>query len=85
MTQTGQSRGPDREAALREFMGAFKWARTGNLTWKADHDTRLTVFRRGDGWAYCIATDDRPTFSQHAWYAIEDALAALYDALQDRT
>jgi hypothetical protein len=78
--------GPDPAARLargrREFTEGFRRSRRGNL-WRpyatAAGAVTLTVFPRGDPWAFCIATAAGPEYSADRYDSEADALAALAD------
>jgi len=73
-----------RYEALAEFRAGFQRSKRGNL-WRTWEGKTLTVFRRrGDVFAWCIATDDaaRPRWAARNYHSEEDALHALAEALE---
>jgi hypothetical protein len=80
--ETGRE--PFAEALTRAlFMTGFMRSKKGNL-WRRWQGTSLTVFARKDGkWSWVIVDESGPKFSRHAYAEKDDALAALFRAVQD--
>lgn len=50
--------------------------------WRDFDDLRVTLFKRKDGWRYCIASGMGPTFSRQAWPTLREAKQAVYQQLR---
>lgn len=76
---------PALEAVLArwaEFEEPSAWRRSpkGNL-WRHWEGATVSIYRRRDGFGWCIADEDGPRYSQRAYETEADAITAAGEAL----
>lgn len=75
------------EALINDDLPRWPWpwriSDKGNL-WRREGPLTLTLFRRGNRWAYCIA-DRKPRYSARSYLDVQEAMAAALDEARGQT
>jgi hypothetical protein len=72
--------GKPADSSWESFVGGFQVSARGNL-WQQWNGLTLTVFARPDGWAWCIADSEGPTYSPIGYDSEYGAIKGLWGAV----